>query len=151
MKCISGRGVRGAGRGYMNKNSLVLLHPLNNIKITNYFNYEPKFNGVFAKNSLPWIKDRANVKSPHDKNSKGTHWVSLFINKKNSCVLWFLWNWIYSQKLLNKIKDKPIIHNIFRIKDNESIMCGFYSIAFGEYMLAGKTFLDYTNFSFLTK
>ena len=36
-------------------------------------------------------------------------------------------------------------HNIFRIKDNESIMCGFYCIAFIEYMLSWKTLLDYTN------
>ena len=47
--------------------------------------------------------------------------------------------------MLNKIKDKSITHNIFRIQDNESIMCGFYCIAFIEYMLAGKTWLDYTN------
>ena len=31
------------------------------------------------------------------------------------------------------------------MQDNESIMCGFYFIAFTEYMLAGNTFLDYTN------
>ena len=29
-------------------------------------------------------------------------------------------------------------HNIFRIQDNESTVCGFYCIAFLEYMLAGK-------------
>ena len=28
---------------------------------------------------------------------------------------------------------------------NNSIMCGFYCIAFIEYMLAGKPLLDYTN------
>ena len=36
-------------------------------------------------------------------------------------------------------------HNISRIQDDDSIMCGFYCIAFIEYMLAGKTLLDYTN------
>ena len=49
------------------------------------------------------------------------------------------------QEVLNKIKDKSITNNIFRKKDNESIMCGFYCIAFIEYMLAGKTLLNYTN------
>ena len=39
-----------------------------------------------------------------------------------------------------------MICNIFRIQDNDSIMRGFYCIAFMEYMLAGKTLLDYTNF-----
>ena len=33
------------------------------------------------------------------------------------------------------------------MQDNDSIMCGFYCIAFIEYMLAGKTLLDYTNLS----
>ena len=50
--------------------------------------------------------------------------------------------------ILNKIRDKSITHNIFTIQDNDSIMCGFYSIAFKEYMLAGKSLLDYTNLFF---
>ena len=49
------------------------------------------------------------------------------------------------QEVLNKIRDKSITHNIFRIQDNESIMCEFYCIVFIEYMLAGKTLLNYTN------
>ena len=47
--------------------------------------------------------------------------------------------------LLEKIKDKSRTINIIGIQDNESIMCGFYCIAFIDYMLAGKTMLDYTN------
>ena len=35
---------------------LVLLH---NIEITKYFNYEPRFNGVFSSDNLPRTKDRA--------------------------------------------------------------------------------------------
>ena len=42
------------------------------------------------------------------------------------------------QEKLKKIKDKSITHNIFRTEDNESIMCGFYCIAFIEYTLVGK-------------
>ena len=34
---------------------------LNNIEITNYFNYEPRFNCVFSRNNLPKIKDGAYV------------------------------------------------------------------------------------------
>ena len=30
-----------------------------------------------------------------------------------------------SQEVLNKIKDKAITHNIFRIQDDDSITCGF--------------------------
>ena len=35
-------------------------------------------------------------------------------------------------EVLNKIKDKSINHNIFRIQDNISFMCEFYCIAFVE-------------------
>ena len=31
------------------------------------------------------------------------------------------------------------------MQDNESIMSGFYCVDFIEYMLAGKTLLEYTN------
>ena len=43
------------------------------------------------------------------------------------------------------MKDRSISHNIFRMQGNKSVMCGFYCIAFIEYMVAGKTLLDYTN------
>ena len=38
-----------------------------------------------------------------------------------------------------------MIHKIFRVQDNESIMCGFCCIVFIEYMLSGENLLDYTN------
>ena len=41
---------------------LAPLHPLNNIEITNYFNYEPRFNGVYSRNNLPRIKDGAMIR-----------------------------------------------------------------------------------------
>ena len=37
---------------------------------------------------------------------------------------------------------------MIRISDNNSIMCGFYCITLIEYMLAGKTLLNYTNLFF---
>ena len=83
-----------------------------------------------------------------DKNSKGRHWVSLFIHK-NVAVYFDAFGIEYIlQEVLNKIRDKSITHNILRIQDNESIMCGFYCIDFIEYMLAGKTLLDYINLFF---
>ena len=49
VKGINGRGVRRAGRGYKKKKFLVPFFPLNNIEITNCFNYEPRFNDVFQE------------------------------------------------------------------------------------------------------
>ena len=50
-----------------------------------------------------------------------------------------------SQEVLSKIKYKSISHNIFSIQSDNSVMCGFYCIAFIEYMLSVKRLLDYTN------
>ena len=49
------------------------------------------------------------------------------------------------QEVLNKIKDKSITRNIFRIQSNAFIMRGFCCIIFIEYMLAEKSLLDYIN------
>ena len=115
------------------------------MEITHYFDYEPRFNGVFSRNNLLRMKDGKYVINLDDKNSKGTHWVSLFIDRNTALYFDSFGIKYIPQEVLNKIKDKSIIHNIFRIQDNESIMCGFYCIAFIEYMLSGKTLLDYTN------
>ena len=78
-----------------------------------------------------------------DKSSKGTHWVSLFINKNTAVYFDSFGIEFILQEVLSKIKDKSVAHNTFRMQDNESTMGGFYCIAFIEYILAGKTLLDY--------
>ena len=52
---------------------------------------------------------------------------------------------LLDQELLSKIKDKSITYNIFRIQDDDFIMCRFYCIAFIEYVIAEKTLLDHTH------
>ena len=52
-------------------------------------------------------------------------------------------------EVLNKIKNKLITCNIFRIEPDDTIMCGFYCIVFIEHMIAGKNLLDYTNYILL--
>ena len=46
---------------------------------------------------------------------------------------------------MNKTIDKSIIHDIFIIQCDDSIMRGFYCFGFIEYMIASKT--NYTNLS----
>ena len=41
--------------------------------------------------------------------------------------------------------NKNIKTNIFRIQAYDSIMCGYFSIGFIDFMLAGKTLTEYTN------
>ena len=74
------------------------------------------------------------------RKSKGTHWVLLFIDRSTAAYFSFF------GIELNKIRDKSITHDIFRIQDNDSTMCGLYCIASIRYILAGKTLLDYNNF-----
>ena len=106
LKSISGRGVRRAGRRYMEKKILVPLHLLNNMEITNYFNDEPTFNGVFSRNNLPRTKDGAYVINLDDKNSNGIHWVSLFIDRNTTGFFDSFGIQYIPQGVLNKIKDK---------------------------------------------
>ena len=100
---------------------------------------------LFLRNRLPRIKDRVYVMNPGDNSSKGTHWVSLYIDRKTADYFFFFGIDDTPQEVLNIIKEKSITHNIFRIQDNDSIMCGIYCIAFIEYIFAGKFLLDYTH------
>ena len=115
-----------------------------NIEIIKYFNYESRFNGVFSRNDLSRVRGGAYVINLDDKKSKGTHWVSLFIDRDTAVYVDSFGIKYIPQDVLNKIRDKSISHNIFRIQSSDSVMCGFYCIAF-IYMLSGKTLLDYTN------
>ena len=80
-----------------------------------------------------------------DKKCKGTHWISLFIDRNT--VVYFAYFRIehIPQEVFSKIRDKSITRNIFRIQDNEAITCGFYCITFIEYILTGRNLLEYTN------
>ena len=79
------------------------------------------------------------------KQSKGTHWVSLFIDKNTALYFDSFGIEYIPQEVLNKIRDKFITHNIFRTQDNDSNTCRFYCITFIKYILAGKTLSGYTD------
>ena len=46
---------------------------------------------------------------------------------------------------MERIKKKNSKTNIFRVQDYNSIMCGYLSILFIEYMLNNRTLTDFTN------
>ena len=48
--------------------------------------------------------------------------------------------------MYSTIGHKNIKTNIFRIQADNSVMCGYFCILFLDYMLAGKSLIDYTSF-----
>ena len=43
------------------------------------------------------------------------------------------------------ISNKNVKANIYRVQANDSIICGYFCIRFIDFILAGKTLIDYTN------
>ena len=87
---------------------------------------------MLSRVNLPRIKDGVYVINLDGKQSKGMHWVLLFIGR-NMAVYFDSFGIEYSpQEILSKIKDKLVTDNIFRIQSDDSIMYGFYCIAFIE-------------------
>ena len=90
-KGLSGKGVIRAGEGiiragYGSKRSSlkkIQPHPLPNFEIQEYYQNEPRFNGVFSRdNLLNIIKNGAYVINLDEYHDIGTHWVALYVNNK---------------------------------------------------------------------
>ena len=151
----AGEGIVRAGEGNVvskgdrskkkNLNSPLPFHPLTNIEISEYYKNEPRFNGVYSRNNLPnKIKKGAYVINLDQYENTGTHWVSLFVKTKYT-IYFDSFGVEHTPKEINKFINNDIKSNIFRIQAYDSIMCGYFCIEFINYMLKGKTLLDYTN------
>ena len=129
-------------------------HPLTNIEINEYYKSEPRFNGVYSRNNLPnKFKKGAHVINLDEYENTGTYWVSVFI-KTNEAIYFDSFGIEHIPKEIKFIDNSDttkssslerIKSNIFRIQAYDSIMCGYFCIEFINYMLKGKTILDYTN------
>ena len=151
-----GKGIVHAGEGSKKKlNSLLPFHPSTNIEISEYYSNEPRFNGVYSRNNLPnKIKKGAYIINLDEYKNTGMHWVSLFV-KTNEVIYLDSFGVEHIPKEINKFIGNSgttkssslecIQSNIFRIQAYDSIMCGYFCIEFMNYMLKGKTLLDYTN------
>ena len=62
-------------------------HPLTNFEIQQYYQNEPKYNGVYSRNNLPKIKDGTYIINLDEYESRGTHWIALYVNAEN--VIYF--------------------------------------------------------------
>ena len=52
-------------------------------EIREYYENEPKFNGVYSRNNLSKIKDGAYKINLDEYESTGTHWIALYVNDNN--------------------------------------------------------------------
>ena len=110
---------------------------------------------MYSRNDLPSkIKKGAYVINLDEYENTGTHWVALLVKPKYA-VYFDSFGIEHIPKEINKfIRSKELGHafgnnyiksNIFRIQAYDSIMCGYFCIECINYMLKGKTLLDYTN------
>ena len=135
-------------------------HTLTNFEIQEYYQNEPRFNGVFSRDNLPnTIKNGAYVINLDEYHDIGTHWVALYVNNKivtyfDSFGVEHIPKFVVRTSFGLRSKElgsavgshrKKIITNIYRIQAYDSIMCGYFCIGFINFMFNGKSLTDYTN------
>ena len=126
---------------------LIRPHPLTNFETRKYYRNEPGFNGVYSRHNLPKkIKDEAYLINLDEHADVGTHWIALFCSRSE--IVYF--NSFGVEHIPEEIKtfigNKNIKANIFRVKANDSIIGEYCYIGFIDFMLAGKTLVDFTSF-----
>ena len=141
-------------------------HPLTNFEIEEYYQNEPRFNGVFSRDNLPnnnirpkglgsAAKNGAYVINIDEYHDIGTHWVALYVQStgvydtyvNNKIVTYFDSFGVehIPKEIMKFIARKKIITNIYRIQAYDSIMCSYFCIRFINFMFNGKSLTDYTN------
>ena len=125
-------------------------HPLTNFEIQKYYQNEPNFNDVYSRNNLPKIKDRAYKINLDEFESIGTYWITLYVNG-NIVIYLIAFGVNIFQNKLKSLWEKNIIAKMYRIQVYDSIMCGYFCIEFIDFMLKGKTSLDYANLFYPNK
>ena len=121
-------------------------YPLTNFEIQKYYKNEPRFNGIFSRNNLPEkVNDGAYVINLDKYADVGTHWIALFCNKNTTIYFYSSVVEHVPEEIKQFIENKNIRGNIFRLQQNDSIMCEYFCIRFIDFMLAGKKLIDYTN------
>ena len=101
---------------------------------------------MYSRNNLPKLKKRAYVINLDHSKSTGTHWVVICV-KKDEVIYFDSFGVEYIPKeITERIGNKNIKTNFFRVQSYDSIMCGYFCILLIEYMLNDKSLTDFTNF-----
>ena len=91
------------------------------------------------------IKNGGYVINPDQCYDIGTHWIALYVNKETFKYFDSFGIEHIPKKVKKFIGNRNIISNIYRIQNNDSIMCGCFCIGFIDYMFKGKSLIDYTD------
>ena len=121
-------------------------HPLTDFELQRFYQNESRFNGVFSRDNLPkTIKNGTYVINLEEYADVGTHWLALYCNRNEIVYI----DSFGAEHVPEEIKilggNKNIKANIFRVQENDSVMCGYFCIGFIDFMLADKKLTDYTN------
>ena len=118
-------------------------YPLTNFEIQEYYQNEPRFNGVFSRVNLPNnIKNGAYVINLDEYHDIGNYWVALYVNNKTITYFDSFGVEHIPKEIMKLIVQKNIITNIYRIQAYDSIMCSYFCIGFINFMLNGKSLTD---------
>ena len=108
---------------------LMPLHPLKNFEIQNYYENEPRSNGVFSRDNIPKkIKDGAYVINLDNYADVGTHWIAIFCNRSEIVYYDSFGVEQVPEEIKEFVRNKNIKANIFRVQVNNSVMCGYFSL-----------------------
>ena len=114
-------------------------HLLANFEMQKYYQNEPRFNDVFTRNDLPKkLKDGAYVINLDKYADVGTHWIALFCNRNEIVYFDSFGVEHVPEEIKEFIGNQNLIANIFRVQENDSVMCGYFCIGFIYFMLVGK-------------
>ena len=73
----------------------------------------------------------------------GTHWIALFCNRSETVYFNSFGIEHVPEKIKEFVWNKKIKANIFRVQENNSVMCGYFCIGSIDFMLAGKKLTDF--------
>ena len=119
---------------------MILPHHFTNFEMQRYYQNKNKFNSVNSRNKSSKIRDGAYVKHLDEFKSMETHWMALHVNDDNSIYF----DSLEVAHIPKEIEHKSIIGNISGIQRYDSIMCEYFWIGFIDFVLKGKSLLDYT-------
>ena len=118
---------------------LILSHPLTIFEIQLYYQKEPRFNGVYSRDSsLDKINDGVYLINLDKYSDIGTHWIALYVLSNNVTKF----DSFEAEHIPKEIKifiDKSIVvKNIFGVQAYYSVKWGYFCIGFIDFILKAR-------------